>query len=269
MLKEQTRHKLTQEELHELVHWHVNILSQLHTLPADFITDQSGGSTTLVKTSQTQAQAAHSAMVSKLFEYGATSNPYSAAVSAADLPSVVVLLCPPTIMEWQIPEEVKHNHGRFELGKGCTRCGMPQQNQALDFCGKCVTMLLAASPHSRLSVHMDRWEPCLVCRMLAAPLDAGVMVNEDWRKVRPHDRHGHAHCLAKVQDGRAAAPAPCDGARILISVTEGGITVLGSDATLCRNGQISLMPEVEAKLCAGMCSGGCQTFGSWWPGTGQ
>ena len=39
------------------------------------------------------------------------------------------------------------------------------------------------------------------------------------------------------------------GVRILISVTKSGMTVLGSDPTVCKDGRVSSMPAVE-EVCA-------------------
>ena len=39
------------------------------------------------------------------------------------------------------------------------------------------------------------------------------------------------------------------GARVAISVTKGGMTVLGSDPTVCEGGRVSSMPAVE-EICA-------------------
>ena len=39
------------------------------------------------------------------------------------------------------------------------------------------------------------------------------------------------------------------GAKLALSVTSGGMTVLGGDPTLCQGGQVSVMPAIE-KVCA-------------------
>ena len=161
--------------MHELTHWHAYILAQLRKLPADFTIDESDGSTTPVKSSGVRARAIRTVLVGKLFGYRATGNPYSAAVSAVDLPSVVVPLCPATIKEWRIPDEVKHNSGKFEMAKGCTHCRLPRQDHTLHFCDDCVRKSLATSLQLHLTVLIVDWEPCLVCGMAVAPLDAAVL----------------------------------------------------------------------------------------------
>ena len=86
-------------------------------------------------------------------------------------------------------------------------CGQEREDPSFDYCSKCVAKSLERSPTTRLAVPIKQWEPCSICGDSVAPIEAGVLVDAERRKVCAHDRHGHLHCLRRILEAEKRCPS--------------------------------------------------------------
>ena len=205
-LQEQARRELDQGELHEVAHWQAYLLLQLKPLTPDFIVD-CDDTDTYTKVTPARAQVTHSVMTGKMFGCGAPGNPYQNAPTANLLPSVTMELSLQKLDAWNIPTTVTHVRGRCEPTRMCGCCGQDREDPSFDYCSKCVDKSLERSPKTQLAVPIKQWEPCSICGDLVPPIEAGVLVDADCRKVCLHDRHGHLHCLRQILETEKRCPS--------------------------------------------------------------
>ena len=60
---------------------------------------------------------------------------------------------------------------------------------------------------TQLAVLIKQWEPWSICGDLVLPIEAGVLVDAEHRKLCMHDKHGHFHCLRQIVEMEKRCPS--------------------------------------------------------------